>query len=130
MLLPLVVRLGQRRSMANEKPKQELNNTTPGRVAFMDGRGELPMLEVGTPWSTAEIYLQGAHVTHFKKKDEPPLLFLSQCSRFAHNEPIRGGIPVIFPWFGLREGLPQHGFARLKAWDLKEFAPAADGSVS
>src|SRR5207245_8721661 len=81
-------------------------------------------------WSTAEVYLQGAHVTQFKKKDEEPLLFLSQCSRFEKNEPIRGGIPVIFPWFGPREGLPQHGFARLKAWELKEFAPAADGSVS
>jgi D-hexose-6-phosphate mutarotase len=96
----------------------------------MDGRGELPMLEVNTAWSTAGIYLQGAHVTHFKKKNEPPLLFLSQCSRFAENEPIRGGVPVIFPWFGPREGLPQHGFARLKLWELKEFAPAPDGSVS
>src|SRR5204862_6360071 len=44
--------------------------------------------------------------------------------------PIRGGIPVIFPWFGPREGMAQHGFARTKNWDLKEFVPAADGSVS
>ncbi len=101
-----------------------------GRVTFLDGQGELPMLEVSTPWSTAEVYLHGAHVTHFKKKDEPPLLFLSQCSRFAEGQPIRGGIPVIFPWFGSREGLGQHGFARIKTWDVKEFAPAPDGSVS
>ena len=101
-----------------------------GRVTFLDGHGELPMLEISTAWSTAEIYLNGAHVTHFKKKDEPPLLFLSQCSRFAEGHAIRGGIPVIFPWFGPREGLAQHGFARLKTWDLKEFAPAPDGSVS
>jgi D-hexose-6-phosphate mutarotase len=101
-----------------------------GRVVFIDGRGELPMLEVSTAWSTAEIYLHGAHVTHFQKKGESPLLFLSQCSRFAENEPIRGGVPVIFPWFGPREGMPQHGFVRLKNWELKEVAPAADGSVS
>ncbi len=88
------------------------------------------MLEVSTAWSTAEIYLQGAHVTHFTKRNEPPLLFLSQCSRFEHGQPIRGGIPVIFPWFGPREGLGQHGFARVKTWELKEFAPASDGSVS
>jgi glucose-6-phosphate 1-epimerase len=100
-----------------------------GRVTFLDGQGELPMLEISTPWSTAEVYLQGAHVTQFKKKDEPPLLFLSQCSRFVEGQPIRGGIPVIFPWFGAREGLGQHGFARVKAWDLKEVAPAPDGSV-
>jgi glucose-6-phosphate 1-epimerase len=101
-----------------------------GRVSFLDGQGELPMLEVSTPWSTAEIYLHGAHVTHFQKKAEPPLLFLSQCSRFAEGNPIRGGIPLIFPWFGSREGLGQHGFARLKAWEVKEVAPAPDGSVS
>lgn len=113
-----------------ESTKTEAKNGIPGRVTFLDGRGELPMIEVTTAWSTAEIYLHGAHVTHFKKKDEPPLLFLSQCSRFAQNEPIRGGIPVIFPWFGARESFPQHGFARLKSWELKEFAPAPDGSVS
>jgi D-hexose-6-phosphate mutarotase len=101
-----------------------------GRVSFLDGQGELPMLEISTAWSTAEIYLNGAHVTYFKKKDEPPLLFLSKCSRFAEGHAIRGGIPVIFPWFGPREGLAQHGFARNKTWDLKEFAPAPDGSVS
>ena len=101
-----------------------------GRVTFLDGQGELPMLEITTPWSTAEIYLQGAHVTQFKKKDESPLLFLSQCSRFVEGQPIRGGIPVIFPWFGPREGLGQHGYARLKAWDLKELTQVPDGSVS
>ena len=101
-----------------------------GRVAFMDGRGELPMLEVITKWSTAAIYLHGAQVVHFKKKDEPQLLFLSQCSRFDQDHPIRGGIPVIFPWFGHREGMGQHGFARVKTWEVKEVAPAADGSVS
>ncbi len=101
-----------------------------GRVTFLDGHGELPMLEISTAWSTAAIYLNGAHVTHFRRKDEPPLLFLSQCSRFVEGHAIRGGIPVIFPWFGPREGLAQHGYARLKSWDLKEFAPAPDGSVS
>src|SRR5213082_2467960 len=109
--------------------KQENAANEPGRVAFMDGRGELPMLEVITRWSTAGIYLHGAHVAHFAKKDEPPLLFLSQCSRFDTEHPIRGGIPVIFPWFGHREGMGQHGFARVKTWEVKEVAPATDGSV-
>ena len=116
--------------MENSRPELESRGAAPGRVSFLDGRGELPMLEVTTQWSTAEIYQHGAHVTHFRRKDQPPLLFLSQCSRFAENQPIRGGIPVIFPWFGPREGMAQHGFARVKAWDLKEFAPAPDGSVS
>jgi glucose-6-phosphate 1-epimerase len=112
------------------KPARQANGGKPGRVTFLDGQNEMPMLEVATAWSTAEIYLHGAHVTQFKRQGEPSLLFMSQCSRFAEGQPIRGGIPVIFPWFGQREGLGQHGFARIKAWDLKEFVPAADGSVS
>jgi glucose-6-phosphate 1-epimerase len=105
-------------------------NPGPARVTFLDGRGEMPMVEITTPWSTAEIYLHGAHVTNFKKHDEAPILFLSQCSRFEENQPIRGGIPVIFPWFGAREGMATHGFARVKPWEIKEIIPAPDGSVS
>jgi glucose-6-phosphate 1-epimerase len=116
--------------MTTNKPGLTAKPEALGRVTFIDGQNELPMLEISTAWSTAEIYLHGAHVTQFKKKDEAPLLFLSQCSRFTEGTPIRGGIPVIFPWFGPREGLAQHGFARVKSWDLKEFAPAPDGSVS
>lgn len=112
--------------MANNSEK----NPAPAKVTFLDGRGELPMLEITTAWSTAEIYLHGAHVTNFRHRDEPPLLFLSQCSRFDKNQAIRGGIPVILPWFGPREGMGMHGFARVKAWEVKEVLPAADGSMS
>src|SRR5205085_5522868 len=73
---------------------------------------------------------QGAHLTKFRRHGEPPLTFMSQCSRFTDGQPIRGGIPVVFPWFGMREGLGNHGFARVKNWELKEFVPAPDGSVS
>lgn len=102
----------------------------PGRVTFMDGAGELPMIEIKTEWSTAEIYLHGAHVTRFQKRNEPPLLFLSQVSRFDKEHAIRGGIPVILPWFGPREGKAAHGFARTTAWELKNICSSGDGSIS
>ena len=103
----------------------------PEGVTFLDGRGELPTVEVKTPWSVAEIYLQGATVTHFQKNGGPTLLFLSQCSRFAEGQAIRGGIPIIFPWFGASEGKKgQHGFARNKEWELRDFGSHADGSIT
>jgi glucose-6-phosphate 1-epimerase len=108
-----------------------MNPSPTSRITFLDGRGELPMLEITTPWSTAEIYLHGAHVTHFKRNDEPPLLFLSHCSRFEKNAPIRGGIPVIFPWFGKPADKPgQHGFVRHREWALKSIHSPADGSAT
>jgi len=102
----------------------------PGRVTLQEGNGEMPKVEVETDWSSAEIYLHGAHVTDFGKKGEPPLLFTSHFSRFQDRQPIRGGIPVIFPWFGDREGEPAHGYARLADWDLHEATTVPEGGVS
>ncbi len=102
----------------------------PGRVTLLEGNGEMIKIDVTTDWSSAEIYLHGAQVTDFRKKGEPALLFLSQCSQFADIRPIRGGVPIVFPWFGPREELPSHGFARLTDWDLHEVTTVPDGGVS
>lgn len=103
----------------------------PGRVTFLDGRGDLPALEITTPWSRAEIFPHGATVTQFQKLGEPPTLFLSQCSRYTRDAPIRGGIPIVFPWFGKPAGKDVlHGFARLRDWELREVVSSPDGSVT
>src|SRR5258708_568051 len=100
-----------------------------GRVAISKGSGDLPKIIVTTNCSTAEIYLHGAHVTHFQKNGEPPLIFLSRESEFAGGKAIRGGVPVIFPWFGPREGSVAHGFARLTEWELTKTSADANGNV-
>ena len=102
----------------------------PGHVTIASGNGGLPKINVATGRSTAEIYLHGAHITGFQKKGEPPLLFLSAKSHFAPGQPIRGGVPICFPWFGPREGGPAHGLARILAWELAGTAAAQDGSVT
>jgi len=101
----------------------------PGRVEIVNGGGGLPLVKITTPSSTAEIHLHGAHVTGFQKNGEPPLLFMSDKSLFAPDKAIRGGVPVCFPWFGPREGLPAHGFARVTAWEWVATAVLPDGAV-
>jgi D-hexose-6-phosphate mutarotase len=102
----------------------------PGRVAVATGNGGLPKLVVTAQAGTAEIYPHGAHVTHFQKAGDAPLLFLSRQSWFAPGKPIRGGIPICFPWFGNREGEPSHGFARITTWQLVKTAATPDGAVA
>ena len=102
----------------------------PGRVAVAAGNGGLPKIVVTTKNSTAEIYLNGAHVTHFQKNGEPPLIFMSRKSYFAPGKPIRGGVPICYPWFGNRDGEPSHGFARSTEWQLVKTSAANDGSVT
>ena len=101
-----------------------------GRGEITNGHGGLPLLKIKTPWSTAEIYLHGAHVAGFQKNGEPPLIFMSAKSLFAAGKPIRGGVPICFPWFGGRDGEPAHGFARLAEWQLIKTAAAPDGTVT
>ena len=98
-------------------------------VNLTTGAGNLPVVKVQTPWSAAEIYLLGAHVTHFQKNGEPPGLFMSRKSCFAGGKAIRGGVPICWPWFGNRDGEPSHGFARTTEWQLVKSATAKDGSV-
>ena len=65
----------------------------------------------------ADIYLQGAHLTRFRD-----WLFLSPDANFAPAKSIRGGVPVIFPWFGPNKNdasLPQHGWARTAIWQIE-----------
>ena len=102
----------------------------PGHVTLSEGPGRLARVLVETSFSSAEIYMHGAHVTRFQKKSGEPLLFLSAASDYGPGKPIRGGVPVIFPWFGAREGLPAHGLARTVAWDLVETSQLPDGAVT
>jgi glucose-6-phosphate 1-epimerase len=96
---------------------------------LIKGKGDLPMLKISTPRSAAEIYLHGGHITHFQKNGEPPLLFVSRKSWFERGKPIRGGIPICYPWFGAREGGPSHGLARIAMWELRETSTGPAGSV-
>ena len=93
----------------------------PDGVRLEPGNGGLTKVVVATPLATAEVYLHGAHVTHFEPAGQPPVLFLSGQSRFEPGKAIRGGVPICFPWFGPLDGNPKapaHGFARTAGWTL------------
>jgi glucose-6-phosphate 1-epimerase len=83
------------------------------------GNGDLPRLELVAPdGARAEVYLHGAHIVSWVPANNHERLFLSQASRFRSGEPIRGGIPVVFPQFGTLGPLSLHGFARLTPWEF------------
>jgi glucose-6-phosphate 1-epimerase len=70
---------------------------------------------------SAELSLYGGHLLSYRPIGHAPVLFLSRASRFEEGHPIRGGIPICWPWFGPHPSggaLPMHGFARLLRWHL------------
>jgi D-hexose-6-phosphate mutarotase len=114
---------------ADTLPQMEI----PGLAAWERGPGGFARLTITSPLAEAHIYLHGAHVTHFQPSGDAPLLFLSARSQFSPGKPIRGGIPICFPWFGPRAGHPEspmHGFARTTAWKIKSLTADASGTVT
>jgi glucose-6-phosphate 1-epimerase len=103
---------------------KELNDRFGLRDAlrFEDGPGGLKRAKIATDAATAEIYLQGAHVAAWQPTEaKHPMLFMSAQSHFAAGKAIRGGVPLVFPWFADRTGgLPggAHGFARTLPWEV------------
>jgi D-hexose-6-phosphate mutarotase len=95
---------------------------TPGVTRFAPGEGGLLRLEITSRHATAHIYLHGAHLTHFQPAGCSPVIFTSAASHFTPAKAIRGGVPVIFPWFGphpTQPDLPMHGFARTAEWEVE-----------
>lgn len=91
----------------------------------------LPAAGVENLWATARISLQGANVMEYTPHGEKPILWVSSQSYFAHGKPIRGGVPICWPWFGAHpsdSNLPAHGFARLCLWSVAGSRELPDGS--
>jgi glucose-6-phosphate 1-epimerase len=102
----------------------------PGMLAFEDTTSGLAKARIACHGVEAELYLQGAQLTRWARPGGRPVLFLSERSAFAPGEAIRGGIPVIFPWFGPHPSdpaQPQHGYARTAPWRLAAARQDADG---
>jgi len=107
--------------MAISADDDAARSAIPGVITIGPGDGGLTRLAITNPHASAELYLHGAHLTRFCPRGQQPLLWMSSASRFAADAPIRGGIPLCWPWFGAhatRADLPAHGFARLRQWRL------------
>ena len=101
----------------------------PGALHFVNGSGDLPVAEIQTPLASARVALQGAHLLAWQPAGAAPVIWLSQAAIFAPGQPVRGGVPVCWPWFGAREGMPMHGFVRTRLWQVRETSLDAGGQV-
>ncbi len=81
---------------------------------------QLTCLDIENAYATARISLLGGQVLSFKPKhDGRERLFISDKAVMDGSKPVRGGIPVCWPWFGAhRENTshPAHGFVRTRVW--------------
>ena len=113
---------------------EKLNDTfgIEDQVKFAGMENDLVYLSITNKYADAKISLYGAHIMSFRPRNSEDILWMSPKSNFQVGEPIRGGIPVCFPWFGPHKSdlaKPQHGFGRLMCWDLVETASKPCGET-
>lgn len=79
-------------------------------------------LDIENAYATASISLLGAQVLSFKPRhDGRERLFTSDKAVMDGSKPVRGGVPVCWPWFGAHKentSYPAHGFVRTRVWKL------------
>ena len=105
----------------------------PGVLSFDEAHG-LTRVNVTAPSASATIYLQGAFLAHWQPRGQEDVLYMSRKSDMEAGKPMRGGVPIAFPWFATdsrqdrwhgKPG-PSHGFARIQEWTLSFAAQSGD----
>lgn len=92
---------------------------------------ELIAVAVTNKQANATIFLQGAQLSHYQRHGQAPTIWCSPQCDYLAGTPLRGGIPVCWPWFGDACKNPQaircqfkatpttaHGFVRSLPWQL------------
>lgn len=90
----------------------------------------LPGVEARPGGAHYAILDQGAHALAWQPAGHRPVLWVSELAEFRVGKGIRGGVPVIFPWFAKgwpgRDREVAHGYARVTAWQRGEVIEQAD----
>ena len=85
---------------------------------------------------------QGAQVLSYRGADGQPVIWLSEQAAFLRGQPVRGGVPVCWPWFGDLKRNPQavqdayhgseppaHGLVRGIDWTLQRSDSDDEGAT-
>lgn len=92
---------------------------------FSAGEGGLWRASITTERCIAEVYRHGAHLTRWRPAGHDEVLWMSSKANYMYDMPIRGGVPICFPWFaahkpkGLKNA-PSHGYARTTTWEFHD----------
>jgi len=85
---------------------------------------QVEFLDIQNKHATARVSLFGGQVlSYIPHRDGREKLYVSRSALFDGSKPIRGGIPLCWPWFAKHPGdadCPFHGFVRNRQWHLVE----------
>jgi glucose-6-phosphate 1-epimerase len=92
---------------------------------------ELLAINIHNRAAEATVFLQGAQLSQYQPHKEQPVIWLSPDCEYKVGSPLRGGIPICWPWFGGLDKNPEsiqqqvsssvgqaHGLVRALEWDV------------
>lgn len=103
-------------------------------VSLSESNG-LSFVNIENEFASAKISLFGGHVLSFiPAADNKERLWVSPHAYLNGERPIRGGIPICWPWFANDHGrddgeLPSHGFLRTQVWKLVNSTEDSKGTT-
>lgn len=98
-------------------------------LRFTEAVPGLPVAEISTPLATASVALHGAHVLSWQPAGQAPVIWVSKAAIFELGKPVRGGVPLCWPWFGPLADKPMHGFVRTMVWQVRGAELDASGQL-
>lgn len=105
------------------------NFAIPGHLSFRETQSGLRVADIQTSHASASVALQGAQVLTWQPVGQQPVIWVSKAAIFAPGKPVRGGVPVCWPWFGPLGDKGAHGFVRTRAWQVRASQLDSAGQV-
>lgn len=102
-------------------------------------RDQLLMIELTNQHGQVTLTTHGATVLSYIPTGGEDVLWVSDTAIYDGSKPVRGGIPVCWPWFGAYDANKMgahptdtnkkaHGFARYELWDVENITHQEDST--
>ena len=91
-----------------------------GRVSFERREGDFVNIQLNQGKDLCVVSLYGGHLRSCTLSGRS-CFWESSKALFQNGKAIRGGVPIVFPWFGShpdQSSFPSHGFARISPWEV------------
>jgi glucose-6-phosphate 1-epimerase len=120
-----------------------MNQTLADRFTHPDVRfsrkGELDMVELSNRHGSAVVTTHGATLLSYCPAGGDEVIWVSDTAVYDGSKPVRGGIPVCWPWFGPYDptalgadpsdaAKKGHGIARYETWDVESVRSVDDAT--
>ncbi len=103
-------------------------------------RDQLILIELVNEFGSASLTTYGGTLLSYVPAGGTDLLWVSETAVYDGSKPVRGGVPVCWPWFGPYDpeamgadptdaAKKAHGFARYELWDVEAVSSLPDGAT-